>query len=80
MFNAIGKIIRLAYTYEEYWHLMPITEYEAFDITDPNIGSRTYRNRPVQEMTDAGLIVVGQLFPVDEFGRWTLHRPKAMLR
>ena len=62
---------------EKYWHLIPITGYEAFDIRDPDIGSLTYRNQPLQEMTNAGLIVVGQLFPVDELGRVNATQTKS---
>ena len=49
--------------------LISIAGYEDFDIGEPDIGSLAYSNQPVREMVNAGLIVVGQLFPMDGLGR-----------
>ena len=76
VFNSIGKIIQLAHTHEENWHLIPITGYEGTDINDPDIGSLAYRNPRVRNMINAGLVVVGQLFPQDDLGRVTLTEMK----
>ena len=56
--NVKGKIIWLAHSFDENGHLIQIREAD--------IGSMTYRNQPVQYMVNAGLILLGQLFPVNE--------------
>ena len=76
VFNSIGKIMQLAHTREENWHLIPITGSKGTDIKEPDISSLSYRNPRVREMIDAGLIVVGQLFPQDDHGRVTLTEMK----
>ena len=76
VFISIGKIMQLAHTHDENWHLIPITGYEGIDIREPDISSLAHRNPRVRNMINAGLVVVGQLFPQNDLGRVTLTEMK----
>ena len=68
VFRSIGNTIHLSHTYDKNWSIFPILGNE-FGPDTNDISSIKYRNITARRMHEAGLVVVGQLFNVNQLGR-----------
>ena len=76
VFGTIAELISLSHEYDRYWHLIPITGYELNDFSIIDMASLSYSNPPIKNMTDSGLVNVGQLFSQNVSGLIDRSSPK----